>query len=75
MRSRTKDSQLLLYSYLSLEPLTTSITMFSICGGLSPAGMSFQTFMLGQRFMFGLLDVANLGFVQSVQHVWLGACL
>src|SRR3972149_8268595 len=42
--SKTKASHLRLYSYLSLEPLTTSITMFSSSGGLSPDGISFQKF-------------------------------
>jgi hypothetical protein len=30
---------------LSLDPLPTSMTMFRISGGLSPAGMSFQKFI------------------------------
>src|SRR3990170_2011978 len=42
--SKTKASHLMLYSYLSLEPLTTSITMFNSSGGLSPDGISFQKF-------------------------------
>src|SRR4030066_2273386 len=44
MRSKTKASQSDLYSYLSREPLMTSITMFSSSGGLSPVGILFHKF-------------------------------
>src|SRR4030042_4417002 len=44
--SRTRTSHSMLYSYLSLELLITSMTMLSSSGGLSPAGMSFQKFMV-----------------------------
>jgi len=66
MRSRTKASQLELYSYLSLEPLITSITMLSICGGLSPAGMSFHMFILFRTLSRRLLGHADLTFVDRI---------
>lgn len=66
MRSRTKDSQLELYSYLSLEPLITSITMLSICGGLSPAGMSFHMFIGLQDLSCRLFGLAILVFDETM---------
>lgn len=44
-RSSTKTSHCLWYSYLSLDPLTTSTIMLTCSGGLSPEGMSRQRFM------------------------------
>src|SRR3989337_464075 len=54
--SKTRASHLRLYSYLSLEPLTTSITMFNSSGGLSPVGTSFQKFIRFQLLRLGRSD-------------------
>src|SRR3972149_4425070 len=76
--SKTKASHLMLYSYLSLEPLITSITMFNSAGGLSPDGISFQKFKPFSTPQTGKKRKTNLsvlGWIEStIENNYLICC-